>query len=70
MINKALFILFFLISSASAGDGLGMGGGPPADIINPILRPIIPTDSLRIPGMDRFLIPNAPTITREGIVCH
>ena len=70
MINKALFILFFLISPAFASDGLGMGGGPPADIINPILRPVVPTDSLNIPGINRLIIPNHAVISSEGIVCH
>ncbi len=70
MINKALFILFFLISPAFASDGLGMGGGPPADIINPIVRPIAPTDSLNVHGMDGLIIPNIPVVSTEGIVCH
>lgn len=70
MINKALLILFLLMSSAFASDGLGMGGGPPADIINPIVRPISPTDSLSIHGMNGLILPNHPVISTEGIVCH
>lgn len=40
--NFKLFIYcFFLISKAYA-EGLGMGGGPPADLTNPIVRPVFP----------------------------
>lgn len=69
MIYKALFILFLLHATAFAGDGLGMGGGPPADILNPIQRPSIPIDSLHQQIINRFISPVAPPIVMEGIVC-
>ncbi len=71
MIYKALFILFFTTSLALAGDGLGMGGGPPADIINnPHIRPMLPIDSLNVPLPNRLILPERPWNITEGLVCN
>ncbi len=70
MINKALFILFFVMSLAQAGDGLGMGGGPPAHIISPVTRPFIPRDSIVVPVSGRLILPESPSIVSEGVVCE
>lgn len=69
--NFKLFIYcFFLISKAYA-EGLGMGGGPPADIINPIIRPVSPVDTTtntnELPLLQRHL--QLQNVT-DGVLCR
>lgn len=69
MINKVFFLFLSICLSAHAGDGLGMGGGPPADIINPILRPIIPIDSTFQRLTDGFIFEPQQSVTEDGVIC-
>lgn len=70
MIIKALFLFSFISLTAFGSDGLGIGGGPPADIINPIVIPIMSSDSLSVGAAGQFILPNnSSTTASDGVLC-
>ncbi|MBH47916.1 MAG: hypothetical protein CME71_07060 [Halobacteriovorax sp.] len=69
MINKVIFLFLSICLSAQAGDGLGMGGGPPADILNQIIRPIIPIDSTLQGEANRLIFPQPVMVIDDAVLC-
>tara|TARA_R110000868_G_scaffold117600_15_gene312514 strand:+ start:20617 stop:21393 length:777 start_codon:yes stop_codon:yes gene_type:complete len=69
MISKVFFLFLSICLSVQAGDGLGMGGGPPADIIIPIIRPVTPIDSTLQQGPNGFIFNQHQTVIEDGVIC-
>lgn len=71
MIIKVFLLFTLSFISAHANDGLGMGGGPPADIINPIAIPISPIDSLGRSGQQpQLILSDVNQVVSDGVLCR